>query len=134
MRVTGFDHVGVLLPSFDGIEALAALLGADLAPPHADAQLGLEARFMTIGGVRLEFLRPLRADSRVSQAIARGEAGVHHVAVTVPDADEAIAALHASGIPVRDDRPRPGVHGSRIAFAEVGAALLEFVEPAEDVA
>jgi methylmalonyl-CoA/ethylmalonyl-CoA epimerase len=130
MHVTGFDHVGVLLASFDGIESLAAALGAALAPAEADASLGLEARFMTVAGVRVEFLRPLRPDSRVGQAIARGEAGVHHVAVTVADADEAISALRAHGIAVRDVHPRAGVHGSRIAFAEVGDTLLEVVQPA----
>jgi hypothetical protein len=52
------------------------------------------------------------------------------VAVSVEDADQALEGLRRRGVTARDPRPRTGVHGSRIAFAALGPALFEVVEPA----
>jgi methylmalonyl-CoA/ethylmalonyl-CoA epimerase len=45
----------------------------------------------------------------------RGE-GLHHVCVEVPDIEKAMAALRAQGVPLLDEKPRPGAGGARVAF------------------
>jgi methylmalonyl-CoA/ethylmalonyl-CoA epimerase len=133
MEQIGFDHVGILVPDFDDVLGLARTLGWTVETvDEIPADAGMEAILVTVGGVHLEFLRPTRPDSRVSEILARGDGGVHHVAITVRDAGAALATLAAQGLPLRDTVPREGIHGSRIGFAEVGGALLEVVEPAAD--
>jgi methylmalonyl-CoA/ethylmalonyl-CoA epimerase len=67
-------------------------------------------------------------------AHARGETGVHHVAIEVEGLDSLLDELSAAGVPVRDTTPRPGSHGSRISFldpAASGGALIELIEHPE---
>ena len=79
-----------------------------------------------------EFVAPARDDSRAAAALARGEGGVHHVALEVADVEAAVAELTAAGTPIRDIAPRRGAHGSRVSFLEpaaAGGALIELVQP-----
>jgi methylmalonyl-CoA/ethylmalonyl-CoA epimerase len=81
--------------------------------------------------VVLEFVCPAREDSRAAAAVARGEVGVHHIALEVEGLDELVGRLSEAGVPVRDTAPRPGSHGSRISFldpAASGGALIELME------
>ena len=58
-------------------------------------------------------------------------AGLHHLAWRVDDLDAALEHLKASGVRLIDEAPRPGAHGTRIAFVHPSAAhgvLTELVE------
>jgi methylmalonyl-CoA/ethylmalonyl-CoA epimerase len=57
---------------------------------------------------------------------------VHHLAFAVDDLDAALAEARAAGVGLRDTVPRPGTHGSRIAFLDPASAagtLIELIEP-----
>jgi methylmalonyl-CoA/ethylmalonyl-CoA epimerase len=128
----GFAHVGIIVPELESAGALFRdRLGAEVQGPEDEPDLGLKILWVRIGGVLLEFVAPAREDSRAAAAVARGETGVHHVALEVEGLDSLIAELSASGVPVRDTTPRPGSHGSRISFldpAASGGALIELME------
>jgi catechol 2,3-dioxygenase-like lactoylglutathione lyase family enzyme len=73
----------------------------------------------------------VNADSPVSKFLATRGGGLHHVAYAVDDVAAAIAALEAAGLRLIDERPRPGAHGTRIAFVHpsaTGGVLTELVE------
>jgi methylmalonyl-CoA/ethylmalonyl-CoA epimerase len=134
MTVTGFAHVGIIVPE---LETAAALfrdrLGIEVGDPQEEPELGLKILWVRVGGVLLEFVAPATPESRAAAAVARGEVGVHHVALEVDGLDELLGELSAAGVPVRDVTPRPGSHGSRISFldpAATGGALIELMEHA----
>jgi methylmalonyl-CoA epimerase len=133
VRIRGLAHVGVLVPDLEPARALFAdRLGLDVDGPEDDEALGLRILWVRTGDAVLEFVAPLRPDSRAAAALARGEAGVHHVALEVDDVAEWVGRLAKDGVPVRDREPRRGAHGSRVAFldpAAAGGALVELVEP-----
>jgi methylmalonyl-CoA epimerase len=63
----------------------------------------------------------------------RGE-GIHHIAVSVENIEEALARFKASGARLIDSVPRRGAHNSRIAFihpSSTNGVLLELVEHAK---
>ena len=132
--VRGFAHVGIIVPELDtAAELFRDRLGAEVQGPEPEPELGLNILWVRVGGVLLEFVAPAREDSRAAAAVARGETGVHHVAIEVEGLDLLLEELTAAGVPVRDRSPRPGSHGSRISFldpAATGGALIELVEPA----
>jgi len=131
MRVVGLAHVGILVPDLEPARRLCVRLGLAVSEPQEDAELGLRLLWVEVGGTRLEFVAPARPDSRAAAAIDRGEVGVHHVALEVCGLEEALAELRAAGILLRDEEPRPGAHGSRVAFIDprsAGGALVELVE------
>ena len=57
--------------------------------------------------------------------------GIHHLAWRVDDLVDAIAKLKAAGVKMIDDEPKPGSHGTKVAFAHpkaTGGVLMELVE------
>jgi methylmalonyl-CoA/ethylmalonyl-CoA epimerase len=132
VNVRGLAHVGILVPDLEPARALFLRLGCPVTGPELDEELGLRLLWVEVGQATLELVAPARDDSRAAAAIARGEVGVHHVALRVDDVRGAIAELVAAGIPVRDVVPRRGAHGSRVGFLDpsaAGGALIELVEP-----
>ena len=132
MRIRGLAHVGLLVPDLEPALALFTRLGCAVTGPELDEDLGLRLLWVDVGGATLELVAPARDDSRAAKALARGEGGVHHVALEVADVEGAIAELVAAGIPVRDRVPRRGAHRSRVGFLDptaAGGALIELVEP-----
>jgi methylmalonyl-CoA/ethylmalonyl-CoA epimerase len=132
--VTGFAHVGVIVPDLEPVaELFGTRLGLPVRGPEEEPELGLAILWVTAGSTVLEFVAPTRADSRAAAALARGEGGVHHVALEVEGLDEMLEALAADGVAIRDRPPRQGAHGSRVSFLDpsTAGALVELVEPAE---
>jgi methylmalonyl-CoA/ethylmalonyl-CoA epimerase len=132
MKVRGLAHVGILVPDVAPAAELFARMGCAVTGPERDDELGLWLLWVDVGDATLEFVAPARDDSRAAAALARGEGGVHHVALQVGDVAASVAELIAAGTPVRDATPRRGAHGSRVSFLDpeaAGGALIELVEP-----
>ena len=86
------------------------------------------------GDQRIELVEPAAPDSPVSAFLAKRGGGLHHLAWRVDDVAAAIAALEAAGVKMIDRAPRPGAHGTRIAFVHprsTGGVLMELVGSAE---
>src|ERR1043166_8676776 len=125
-------HVGIAVPDLEAaIEMYTTLFGAELVKRASNEKDGLAAAFLRAGEGEVELLEPLREDTPVGNCLARRGPGLHHIAVAVPDIDEAIAGARAQGLEMIDQEPRVGLHGTRIAFVHpksVGGVLTEFVE------
>ena len=69
----------------------------------------------------------------MSGFLAKRGGGLHHLAYRVESVERALAALKRAGLRLIDERPRPGAHGTRIAFVHpsaTGGVLTELVEDA----
>ena len=133
VRARGLNHVGILTGDLEQVRhVLGDLLGLEVHGPEPEPELGLEVLWVMAGEVRLEFVRPTDAGSRAAQAIAAGQGGVHHIALTVDDAAAALESLRAAGVETRDEVPRRGVHGSRIGFLSPGSVAGTLVEVVEE--
>ena len=82
---------------------------------------------------QIELLQPLEGPSTYHEFLERRGEGVHHVAVYVDDADEAVASLVAAGYPVLQEGRGFGVDGDG-AFVYFDTEhdlgyLLEVVQP-----
>ena len=79
----------------------------------------------------IELLESAAPDSGVSQWIREKGAGLFHICFEVEDIDGALMELKAKGIKLRDEKPRIGHAGARIAFidpASTGNVLIELAE------
>jgi methylmalonyl-CoA/ethylmalonyl-CoA epimerase len=125
-------HIGVAVDDLDAaIELYTKNFGAELTHRAANDKDGLKAAFLRAGAAEVELLQPLREDTPVGKFLAKHGPGLHHIAVAVPDIDQAIADARAAGLEMIDQEPRIGLHGTRIAFVHprsVGGVLTEFVE------
>ncbi|HUL73957.1 MAG TPA: methylmalonyl Co-A mutase-associated GTPase MeaB [Vicinamibacterales bacterium] len=125
------DHVGI---ASEDAAALAKTL-KDLFGLETDAPEDLgphRLRFVQTGDTALELVESLTPDSPIARYLAKRGTGLHHVCFRVRDIEATLAALKARGVRLIDGAPRPGAHGSRIAFIHPSAThgvLVELKQP-----
>lgn len=128
------DHVAVAVPSLaSALPLFELILGASGSGAIAVPDQGVNVVFLGTGATRLELIEPARPDTGVARFIEKHGAGLHHIAIRVPDLAATLHALAERGVPLIDREPRPGAHGGRIAFLHPRAAsgvLIELVETA----
>jgi methylmalonyl-CoA epimerase len=127
-----FHHVGIVVAEFEDLrKVLVELLGGEVDEVIVAPDLGIEVMWIRIGVVALELIRPLDEKARAAAVLRAGQGGVHHLAVTVDDIDQALAEARARGIDPLEETPRIGINGTRIAFLpaeSASGALIELVE------
>jgi len=83
--------------------------------------------YVTVAGPLLEGQGPA---SGVTKWISEKGTGLFHICFEVEDIDGALAELRAKGVKLRDETPRIGHGGARIAFMRgPDDTRLELVEP-----
>ncbi|MEY2784237.1 MAG: hypothetical protein RL277_441 [Planctomycetota bacterium] len=83
------------------------------------------------GAQRVELVEPVGEDSPIRNFLVKRGPGIHHLAWEVENCEQAIARLKAAGVALIDEVPKPGAHGTRIAFVHpkaTGGVLMELVE------
>jgi LAO/AO transport system kinase len=129
VRQARLDHVGIAVA--DVQQALAFYrdaLGLAVDAPEEVASQHVRAYFIHAGATALELLEGTSADSPISKYIAKRGPGLHHVTLSVPDIRAALARLKEKGVRLIDKEPRPGAHGSLVAFVHPSAAHGVLVE------
>jgi methylmalonyl-CoA epimerase len=123
------DHIGIAVA--DIAEALTFYrdaLGLEVEAPEDVASQRVRAHFVPAGGAALELLEATAGDSPIAKYLAKRGAGLHHVTLRVDDLAVALERLKAKGVRLIDDAPRPGAHGSRVAFIHPSSAHGVLVE------
>ena len=130
---TQIDHIGFVVAD---VEAAAAFYGQAyglaeweyIELPERHARIAV-AR---IGDLLLELIAPTTAAAAFAKFLQEKGPGIHHIAYRVANVREALALLKASGVPLIDQEPRPGIHNTLVAFIHPKAGgqgvLTELVE------
>ena len=123
------DHVGIAVSSLhDAVSFYCGKLGLEIEPPEEIASQRVRAHFVPAGSGTLELLEPTAADSPIAVFLEKRGPGLHHVALRVDDIVAALAELKSRGVRLIDETPRPGAHGSLVAFIHPSAANGVLVE------
>jgi len=132
---TGIAHLSLAVLDAEATAArYVELFGATVRSRESLADRAIHVIFLDLAGLPIELVQPFDAhdDSNpVSRFLKRRGPGIHHLALTVPDAAAALAHARAAGAELVDEAPRPGAHGTRVGFLQprsTGGALIEFVE------
>ena len=128
MKVT-IDHIGVAVSDLG--EALAFYrdaLGLEIEQPEEVASQRVRAHFIPAGDAAIELLEATSDDSPIAKYVAKRGPGIHHLTLRVDDIAAALARLKARGVRLIDDAPRPGAHGSLVAFIHPSSAHGVLVE------
>ncbi len=131
-KIQKIDHIGIVVPDLEAaIQIYTALFGVGPTSVEEVADQKVRAAFFQAGESQIELLCPTAPDSPISGWLAKRGGGIHHLCLSVPDIERALAALAALGMPLIDSAPRIGAHGKRIAFVHpkgLGGVLLELSE------
>jgi len=128
------NHVGIAVEDLDdALDRYERQFGVELL--HRELLEGgtLDAALLGAGEDRVELFASLESDSPVGRFLARRGPGIHHIAYEVDDIEDALARLRERAVKLVDESPRPGIHGTRVAFVHPSSCLgvlTELVEPA----
>ena len=130
--VAGLSHVAIAVRVADElVETLVHGLGATRGHEELLDEGGLRVVFVHLGPVTLELLEPRRPDHTVAKFLDTRGPGLHHVSLEVGDLAAHLERARAAGIRLIDEKPRPGAHGTQVAFLHpksLGGVLVELCQ------
>ena len=130
--VRGLHHVAIAVESLaEARKAYEGALGLAASAVEHVADQKVNVLVLHAGAQRIELVEPASPDSPISAFLAKRGGGIHHLAWQVDDVAAAIEQLTAAGVRMIDAAPRPGAHGTKIAFVHpksTGGVLMELVE------
>ncbi len=124
-------HVGIAVKHLDAAIDRYRLLGLSLDFVEDVPAAGVRVAFLKAGGARVELVTPLRAESTVARFLEKRGEGLHHLAFATADIASELAQLEEQGFELVDRAPRPGAHGSQVAFLHPRSShgvLIELVQ------
>ena len=135
-KIIGIEHVGIAVKDLNSIsEIFGDLLGLDLRRREKIEDQQVITDIYHAGKDKLEFLKATSPDSPIAKFLEKRAEGVHHIALTVDNLQNALDYLSKQGIQLIDIKPRIGTEGLKIAFLHpktTGGILIELCEKKED--
>jgi methylmalonyl-CoA/ethylmalonyl-CoA epimerase len=130
MKIKRVEHIAIAVNSLrQSMDMLQSTFGL---PLEYEEQIGAtRLAMLPVGDTYIELLESRAPGSGVNQWIAEKGEGLFHICFEVEDIDSALAELREKGVRLRDDTPRTGHGGARIAFidpASTGNVLIELAE------
>lgn len=131
-EITGLSHVAIATRDADELaKTLVEALGARRGAEELLDGGALRVLFVHLGPVTLELLEPHAPEHTVAKFLDTRGPGLHHVSLEVTDIAAHLAGARAAGVKLIDETPRPGAHGTRVAFLHpksLGGVLVELCE------
>ena len=130
MKIKRVEHIAIAVQSL--AQSIALMRDTFGIPLEYEEQIGqTRLAMMPVGQTYIELLEGQGPESGVTRWMNDKGPGLFHICFEVEDIDAALAELKAKGVKLRDENPRPGHGGSRIAFldpAATGNVLIELAE------
>jgi methylmalonyl-CoA epimerase len=130
MKIKRVEHIAIAVQSLP--QSIALMRDTFGIPLEYEEQIGqTRLAMLPVGQTYIELLEGQGPDSGVTKWITDKGPGLFHICFEVDDIDAALAELKAKGIKLRDETPRAGHGGSRIAFldpAATGNVLIELAQ------
>lgn len=130
--IQSLDHIGIAVADLDtAVARYTQLMGF---PPSRIEEVPTEkvkVAFFDVGEASVELLAATASDSPIAQFIAKKGEGVHHLAFRVSNLMSSIARYQKEGFTLVGTAPRPGAHGTQVAFLHpksTHGTLIELVE------
>ena len=129
------DHIGIVVKDLDkAIKVYSEGLGLSLKRIDQSEEFQVKIAFLPVGEVLVELIEPIGPGEIQDYLNTHGE-GLHHICYRVPDIEKALEEVGAK-LKMRDQKPRPGGAGSKVAFLDPHSIFnveTELVERAEEI-
>lgn len=127
------DHIGIAVRSLDdAIPLYRDVLGLELLGSERVESEQVRVAFMKIGETKIELLEPLSPESPIARHIEKRGEGIHHIALQVEGIQEELDRLADAGFRLLNKQPKPGAHGTQVAFIHprsTRGVLYELCQP-----
>lgn len=130
MKVKRVEHIAIAVNSLNkSLDMLRDTFGIPLE--YEEERGATRLAMLPVGETYIELLQSQAVDSAINRWIAEKGEGLFHICFEVDDIDSALDELRAKGVRLRDETPRIGHGGARIAFIDpvsTGNVLIELAE------
>ncbi len=111
------DHIAIAVNNLgDTAKFYQNVLGLTLSGVEVVAVQKTKVGFFKIGESNIELVQPSEPDSPLVKFLETRGQGIHHICFEVDDIEAEIKTLLEKGATLVDQKPRPGAHGSKVAF------------------
>lgn len=115
--IKALHHIAVAVESIDdALPRWVDGLGLTLSGREHVPSEQVEVAILMAGDTRIELLEPTSPTSPVAKFLQKRGPGLHHLAFAVDDTGTTMKVLADRGAPLLADAPRPGAHGTQVAF------------------
>ena len=126
------DHIAIAVPDMEAaISRFVDDLGIELAGREDVPTESTSTAFLPIDGTKIELIHPIDGEGPVAAYLEKRGGGLHHLCFETDDIESDMSKLKAKGYRFLSDAPKPGAHGTRVAFIHpksCGGVLIELAE------
>jgi methylmalonyl-CoA epimerase len=126
------NHIGIAVHNLNEAIALYEKLGFQLEGIDEVPEQKVRVAFLPIGEVRIELLEPTSEDSPIAKFLEKKGQGIHHIAFATDNINEEMARMVENELNLIDMKPRPGAHGTQIAFLHPKSTMGVLMELCEE--
>lgn len=129
---TQIDHIGIAVADLDTAVAFyARAFGVAEWERIALPEQHTLVAVARVGPSLIELIAPTSDEAPFARFLRERGPGMHHIAYRVANIAAALDSLRDQGVPLIDERPRQGIHNTRVAFVHPKGALGVLIELVE---
>jgi len=126
------NHIAIAVSNIEkAAEFYQDVLGLSLSDVEVVAAQKTKAGFLRIGETNIELVQPSEPDSPLVKFLETKGQGIHHICFEVDDVEEEVNAFLEKGATMVDQKPRPGVHQTKVAFVHPKSSSGVLIELCE---
>ncbi len=131
--IKGIGHLGIVVDDVEkSLTALSAIINFEKPTIREFPEKKLRCAVVNIGGIALEFLQDDSQDGFLGRHVREKGNAIHHFCLLSDEIEKDVADLTQRGVEMRDQQPRVGLRGKKIAMTMPGAfngITIELSEP-----
>ena len=117
MKPTHIEHLGIAVKSIEESRTYYEnVLGLECYKIEEVADQKVITAFFKIGETKIELLEPTSPESPIAKFLEKKGPGIHHIAYSVDDVNEALNDAENNGVQLIDKQQRKGADGLNIGF------------------
>ena len=127
------EHIGIAVKNLEKSNKIfEKLLGKAPYKTETVELEGVRTSFFEVGGLKIELLEAIRANSPIANFIEKRGEGLHHLAFAVDSIEDRMKELSADGFNLLSDQPKAGADNKMIVFVHPKATNHVLIELCEE--
>ena len=117
IKAKQIEHIGIAVKDLEeSIRFYTEVLGLHCYSIEDVRDQKVRTAFFKIGEVKIELLESTEADGPIGRFIEKKGEGIHHIAYSVENIEDALKSVKEQGVRLIDESPRIGAEGLHIGF------------------
>ncbi|MEA4966952.1 MAG: methylmalonyl-CoA epimerase [Bacteroidaceae bacterium] len=117
MKLKKIEHIGIAVSNLEeAIKYWEEVMGLKCYNVEEVVDQKVKTAFFKIGDVKIELLEATSEESSIASFIEKKGQGVHHIAFSVDNTDQALEEVEKAGVKLIDKQARQGAECLKIGF------------------